>query len=262
MDFTLRKYARLCRAISQSGYTPVSFSDYLRRGRTSLKDKLIIFRHDVDRLPKTALRMAKIEKKFGINASYYFRIPYSWNKKIILSIANLGHEVGLHYECLDKAKGNFEKSAEILKKDLDKLRKLVTVTSVAMHGNPMTPFDNRDIWKHYDLKDFGLLGEVYLNMDFQKFLYYSDSGRTWDGRYNIKDTIPITQKKINKPKFNNTEDIINFMSIDNRNLYILTHPNRWSGSLLEWIYSYFSDLVINTGKLTFSAWNKFIEKKK
>ena len=101
----------------------------------------------------------------------------------------------MHYECLDKAIGNIDKAALILKKDLKRIRQLVPVNTISMHGNPLTKFDNRDIWKKYKLSDFSLHGEVYLSMDFEKVMYYSDTGRTWEeNKFNIKDFIPKNKK--------------------------------------------------------------------
>ena len=55
----------------------------------------IILRHDVDKLPRNSLKFAQIQNKLGIKGSYYFRIvPQSFNPQI----AELGHEIGYHYE--------------------------------------------------------------------------------------------------------------------------------------------------------------------
>ncbi len=35
--------------------------------------KVVILRHDVDRKPENALKMAEIEREFDIPATYYFR---------------------------------------------------------------------------------------------------------------------------------------------------------------------------------------------
>ena len=71
---------------------------------TSGQFKLIL-RHDVDVSLKKALRMAEIEKDFGICATYMVmlnsplysledRIPHN----ILLQIIDMGHEIGLHFD--------------------------------------------------------------------------------------------------------------------------------------------------------------------
>ncbi len=88
LDFTLAKYEELCSAIVQSGYDAVSVKDYLSRSQVSgcriqserqrslslqPGEKVVILRHDVDRKPEKALKMAYMERQFDIQATYYFR---------------------------------------------------------------------------------------------------------------------------------------------------------------------------------------------
>lgn len=106
IDFTLAKYGELCSAIVQSGYAAMSVKDYLS---LSLQPpgKVIILRHDVDRKPENALKMAELERGFDLRATYYFRSTKEVFKAgIMQEIEKTGHEVGYHYEVLDKAKGN------------------------------------------------------------------------------------------------------------------------------------------------------------
>lgn len=72
------------------------------RGASASNDKTIILRHDVDKLPENSLRFAQIQHELGIRGSYYFRmVPESFDTDIIKQIANLGHEIGYHYEDID-----------------------------------------------------------------------------------------------------------------------------------------------------------------
>jgi hypothetical protein len=70
----------------------------------SFIQSVIALRHDVDRSPNYALKTAQIEHDLGIRGSYYFRIvPESFDAGIIERIAELGHEIGYHYEDVDLA---------------------------------------------------------------------------------------------------------------------------------------------------------------
>ena len=72
-------------------------------------DKTIILRHDVDRLPQNSVNTARIEKNLNITGSYYFRIVQkSYDATIIKQIAELGHEIGYHYEDLTLSKGDID----------------------------------------------------------------------------------------------------------------------------------------------------------
>jgi hypothetical protein len=247
VDFTLKKYDNLCKNIIQHNYTALTFYEWIVQKEKTNADKKIILRHDVDRFPNQAKKLAIVEYENNIKSSYYFRIPSSWNPKIIENIYSLGHEIGLHYECLDKAKGDVDMAAQFLEKDLNKIRQIAPVNTVSMHGNPLTKFDNRDIWKKYKLSDFSLHGEVYLSMDFEKVMYYSDTGRTWEeNKFNMKDFIPKNKKFIiSKPIIKTTNELISLVENDNKNLYLLIHPERWRGSFIGWLFSFISDFVIN-----------------
>ncbi len=57
-------------------------------------------------------------------------------------------------------------------------------------GSPTSKFDSRDLWKKYDYRDFGIIGEPYFDIDFSKVLYLSDTGRRWDGdKFNVRDRV-------------------------------------------------------------------------
>ena len=78
-DFTLEKYKDLCLALLDSGYTPLTVYSYLvLEGQKKKNNKLVVLRHDIDRKPKNALRMAESESELGIQSTYYFRFPYTF----------------------------------------------------------------------------------------------------------------------------------------------------------------------------------------
>ncbi len=78
-DFTLEKYEELCLALLDSGYTPLTVYSFLVLGGQKKKNnKLVVLRHDIDRRPGNALRMAALEQKLGIQSTYYFRFPYTF----------------------------------------------------------------------------------------------------------------------------------------------------------------------------------------
>lgn len=95
LDFTEKTYLSLLNTLLRRGFVFQTLEDFLANPR----EKVIILRHDVDRLPQNSLRTAEIEHKLGIHGTYYFRIvPQSNRPEIIRRIAALGHEIGYHYE--------------------------------------------------------------------------------------------------------------------------------------------------------------------
>jgi len=228
LDFTLKTYQSLLKALINQGYTFQPFQEYLesnisptqsglvspsgvpitvgkgaRKGKTS---KTIILRHDVDKLPENSLRFAQMQHALGIKGSYYFRIvPESLHPEIIEAIAKLGHEIGYHYEDVDLAakllrsqKSEvrsqesviFEKGIELFAKHLAELRKYYPVNTICMHGSPLSSYDNKLLWKYYNYRDYGIIGEPYFDIDFTKVLYLTDTGRRWDGeKVSIRDKV-------------------------------------------------------------------------
>ena len=97
MDFTLSAYKQLISTLQSQGFYFQTFEEYIKKPKV----KVVILRHDVDRKPGNALVIAKIEKEAGIKASYYFRIvKKSYDEDVIKQIAEMGHEIGYHYENL------------------------------------------------------------------------------------------------------------------------------------------------------------------
>ena len=66
-DLTLKNYCQLCNVIVER-QTDCRVMSHLENER----DDGLIVRHDVDRNPERALRMATLENELGIRAAYYF----------------------------------------------------------------------------------------------------------------------------------------------------------------------------------------------
>ena len=139
MDFTLSRYGDLCATLLDSDYAPLTIYSYLT-GKQN-KNKLVVLRHDIDRKPMNALKMAELEHELGIQSTYYFRFPYSFKPDIIGKIHDLEHEVGYHYGVLSKAKGDYEKAIELFEQELSEFRKIVDVKTISMHGSPLSRYD-------------------------------------------------------------------------------------------------------------------------
>ena len=317
MDFTLKIYKTLLQALKDAGYRFVTFEEYMRETgdrrpetghqpqssdfglRTSdfgLPSPFVILRHDVDLLPQNSLTFARIQHEMGIVGSYYFRaVTESWDEDIIKEIHRLGHEVGYHYEDMDKV--NSEKlkvksddfpasglrspvsglpnskthlAIESFQRNLEKLRRLVPVSTICMHGSPRSRYDNRDLWKKYDYRDYGIIGEPYFDVDFNEIFYLTDTGRRWDGwKVSIRDKMPQQQEWIMQGLvFRSTQDIIK--AARDRKKYVHSgeydeaklslrqaqapplpdqvmmtfHPQRWSDRPLPW----FREWVMQSAK--------------
>lgn len=238
MDFTIKKYIQLLKAL---------------RGRD------IVLRHDVDKRPQFSLVTARVEAELGCKAIYYFRaVPESWNEDVIRQIAALGHEIGYHYECLTTCNGDVDAAWEDFKFNLDKLRCIVPVHSVCMHGSPRSKWDSRDIWKKYDYRTVGIDFEPYFDTDFSKYFYLTDTGRCWDGaKFSIRDKIPHYQDEWTAAGlvYHSTDDIIraaNDGTLPQR-IMITTHPQRWTDSKALWMVELIGQKIKNYVKFVLNC---------
>lgn len=247
LDFTREKYRQLLLALQHAGYSFATYAEYCK-GNTG--KRFVILRHDVDLLPYHSLATAVIEHELGCQAVYYFRaVPESWDETVIRQIAEMGHEVGYHYESLTTCNGKTDAAYQDFKRHLEALRKLVTVETICMHGSPRSPYDSKDIWKHYDYKALGIIGEPYLDTDFSQMLYLTDTGRRWDGyKVSVRDKIEGWQESWNERgwTFHTTDEIISALSADrlSNQLMITTHPQRWHDFGAGWL----RELVLQNAK--------------
>jgi hypothetical protein len=179
-DLTLRTYRKLLESYLEEHYHPIALEDYFMKGLEN--EGTLLLRHDVDRDPERSLEMARIEHEIGLRGTYYFRtIPGVFNPSIIHSIAELGHEIGYHYEDLARCKGDMKRALEAFRRNLEALRACYPVRTVCMHGSPLSRHDNRRIFEHLDPEQEGILGEPYLHIEPGSFFYLSDTGGHWDG---------------------------------------------------------------------------------
>lgn len=257
MDFTLEKYDELCRAFVDSGYQAIGIADYLSRNTDTLPEYFVLLRHDVDSRTSHALKLAKIEKKYEQIATYFFRtIPSVFEPSTIQEISELGHNIGYHYETLGQTNGNMEQALTLFQQELEKLRQITPVKVASMHGAPLKPWDNRDIWKHAVPEDFDLLGEVYRDIDYSVINYYNDTGRSWNPhRYNMRDhTSHLPPKNVET-----TDELITLIrSRKLKNISLLVHPERWSENYFRWSLQLTRDVIINLIKQTIIQTYKLI----
>ncbi len=260
MDFTQKQYTYLLTSLKRVGFSSQTLEQFLQNPQ----EKVIILRHDVDLRANNSLITAQIEHNLGIVGSYYFRIvKESNNPDIIRKIADLGHEIGYHYETMDTASKNSQlttRDSQLIIdaayvefcKNLEYFRTFYPVKTICMHGSPLSKYDNKEIWKKYDYRSLGLIGEPYFDVDFNKVLYLTDTGRRWDGeKVSVRDKVKksdIRHQTSNKStvrsqlstinfSFSHTKDIIKAAEegfLPNQ-VMITIHPQRWTNLLIPWM---------------------------
>jgi hypothetical protein len=259
-EFTLDIYELILNRLDAQGYIFSTFKEYI----SNHKNKAVIVRHDVDRLPNNSLQMAKLENRLGIKATYFFRIvKESYDENIIRQIKDMGHEIGYHYENLSLCRGNYELSILNFELNLEKLRKIYPVKTICMHGSPLSKYDNKKIWEKYDYRDYGIIAEPYFDIDFNEVFYITDTGRAWNNsKVSVRDKVPrlnplrsssaknlTGQAKVNSKfdiKIKSTHHLIE--KIQNNELpdkiMLNAHPHRW----FDFGYNWYKELLMQNFK--------------
>ena len=162
----------------------------------------------------------------------------------------MGHEIGYHYENLTTTDGDLNKAIKNFEKNLSNLNKIDVVKTICMHGSPTSKYDSKDLWKKFNYRDYGIIGEPYFDIDFSTLFYVTDTARMWDGfKYNVRDKVGEVQTSwINKGQiYHKTDDIID--SIHKRKFpkqaMISVHPQRWVDNYSDWVKEYAFQTIKN-----------------
>jgi len=232
MDFTLNIYKKLLEALKEIGYSFYTFEEYCTGKATG---KYVMLRHDVDLRAGHSAATAKVEAALGIKASYFFRVvPESNQPDKIMCIASLGHEIGYHYEDMTLFGGRADKAIQHFESQLAYFRQFYPVKTCCMHGSPTSKHDNRAIWKSYNYRDFGIIGEPYFDVNFDEVFYLTDTGRCWDGeRFSVRDKVNSAYKQT----YHTTNELIAAAKAGclPDKIMITTHPQRWTNNIAEWM---------------------------
>lgn len=247
MDFTIDKYRELLLALQGSGYELMRYDEFCGGKRA---EKMIVMRHDVDSSVKRARRLARVENEMGVKASYYFREKFIGDD--VVCMVSLGHEVGYHYEELVTEKGDVERAYARFMRNVCVLRELADVRTITMHGSPMSRFDSKDMWRVYNYKKLGLIGEPQIDVDWNDMFYLTDTGRSWNG-VSRRDKVGEF-KSVWEAKgwiYEKTDDVIRALKkgrFPNR-VMMTTHPQRWADGWGEWLKELVMQRVKNWVKM-------------
>jgi hypothetical protein len=195
MPSRFHEYEKFLKYALNLGYSfssVIGFYDIVKSRKLSKKDNIIILRHDIDSDIEGAREFHKIEMKYGIVSSYYFRLStldFFFMKDIIIS----GGEASYHFEEIaDFCKVNRISDKRKVLREMDKIRQnfalnfshienklSVKLRSVASHGdfvNRKLRIINNEITKDINLRKYlGIELEAYDNALMKEFdIYISD----------------------------------------------------------------------------------------
>ncbi len=181
-----------------------------------------------------------------ICSTYYFRFTKRiFDPGIIRQISDLGHEVGYHYEVLSRAGGDYEEAIRLFENELAQFRKICDINTICMHGSVLSKYDNRELWRIYDYRDFDISAEAYLSLG-NDFCYLSDTGWEWNKKHKLRDLMPF---KDVDPTVNSTEELFDVIRNNKINkIYLLVHPGNWTDNSYDWYYIMLKNKFFNAGK--------------
>jgi len=238
--FTWDQYLTLLHELSDKKFLVLPLNEMRKTFNNS---KVVIgFRHDVDFNPFKALEMAKIEKDFGIRATYFIlptsdyygfisRKGFVRNTGIdslIRKIYETGAEIGIHNDLLTVMIDDGEDPFIFNQKDLAFYNSLnIPIYGSSSHGSPIAKktVPNFQIFSEFakqdtihfhgsvypigrrSLQEYGYEYEAYF-INFNK--YYSDADGKWNDPHGFSGI--IEKLKESKP---------------GDRIEILTHPDWW-----------------------------------
>jgi len=221
IDFTTANYKRLLDIAKER----FAFIKYPEAKDIDPNLCYVLWRHDIDVSPQRAHRLAQIEYNKGVVSTYFVWLHspmyHFFDReivKVLKSILDMGHDIGLHFdsgyygflnaqELVEKIQ--FEKS--ILEKALGRS---VIVFSYHDPGTELPDYGKYDMgqlismYPHYFEDSIGGLINTYSNYLWKNFTYCSDSNGYW--RYDSLES------QLNKKQ--------------NKYLQVLTHPEWWQES--------------------------------
>ncbi len=243
MAYRLQEYADLLTALRAAGYRLAPVIDYFAGPRPAS----VHLRHDVDRMVARAVAMARGEHALQVRATYYFRCGArgEFPRAAIESVRSLGHEIGFHYECLVRERGDLQRAAQRFERELAALRKLADVQTIAAHGSPLSSHSNMRSADGLDLVRLGLRGDASVHLDFQRVLYITDTGGAFGSPHNRRDRVrgrnwvgPTSPGALGERLAAQREDFV----------LLSTHPERWPASAAGLVQAQLTDLLANLAK--------------
>lgn len=207
-DFTLDNYKRLVRMAVNKGFHFILHKDEFVPERRD-----VIWRHDVEFEPDIALIMAEIEAEAEVKASYFFQLHSSYYnlfdkhyRDVFYKIKELGHLVGLHFDCQYWGINDEKQLDEYIIIDRQYLEHNMGVKIDTFSFHNTTPFTHNCSEFRY-----GGLINVYSSFFKDHYNYCGDSLGYW--------------------RFNRLEDVLNDNKV--QHLQVLTHDGNWNTEVLS-----------------------------
>lgn len=170
----------------------------------------VLWRHDIDVSPHRALRLAHLECERGLKATYFFLLHSEFyncmeagTRDIMRGIAELGHDVGLHFDAAFYPPiGDLETLERRIRWEADAIADLAGRAPVAVSFHNPTP----EQLARFDQPRLGGLVNAYGRPLRERYRYISDSNGYW--------------------RFHRLHEVLS--ARQDAALHVLTHPEWWT----------------------------------
>ncbi len=231
MPSRLSEYEMMIQKLAKSGYKQMSVRDFKQTIDSTDSfnhQKIFINRHDIDTDIDTAKEFFKIEKKYNVRASYYFRLS-TLDIEFMKEIEAYGSEASYHFEEIAQyAKDRHIKSKETILEYMNKIKEIFKlnftmiedqlgskIQTVCSHGdfvNRKIKLINNEITQDIVLrKRLGIICETY-DQDLMEKIDVYIADRPY-------------------PQFYSPKSIFECIGEDNV-IYMLTHPRQWRVNIM------------------------------
>ncbi|MDD2696648.1 MAG: hypothetical protein PHE52_00620 [Candidatus Pacebacteria bacterium] len=176
-DFSFRHYEEILKLALKKGYRFLSFRENSKKYK-----KIIYLRHDIDISPDNAIKLARIENKYGIKATYLYLLHDIFynvleNKVLrdIKEINKLGHQIGLHFDFdLINNKSKIKNPKRMINEDLSLFKNILgrDINIVSFHNPSVSRLAVGNIKSENFIN-------VYADEYTKNIKYLSDSLQVW-----------------------------------------------------------------------------------
>jgi hypothetical protein len=225
MDFTYGSYGELLGSFLQAGYRVAT----VRQAATEPPDPpVLVLRHDVEWNAERALALAAIEQSLDVRSTLYFRVDTTANDiRAMTKLQDDGFDIGYHYNCLDRSRGDVPRAIELFEHDLAYLRHSgVDIVTATPHGNPrLKPVgykrngdlvwrDKQDLLNRWKLLDLGRDSRGFDH--YPNLFHVTDAGIRWNHGQVTRNALLGFAGNGSTPS-----------------MFLLVHSDYWSGSRLR-----------------------------
>lgn len=234
----------------------------------ALHAPFLIVKHDVEDKPAKALRVSRIEHQLGIAATYYVHSFFLDDPKAVAvfrQMADLGHEIGYHYDVLDSNNGNREAAVTEFRGVIRKFADCgFKIRTVCPHGNPIKErvgySSNKDFFLDRSIRDlFPEIVDIYVvfpEMVEKDYVYVSDAGYAYSYRYAKSTSTDATEQSI---PLDCKEKVVKLVR-DGNSMILSTHTHRYFRyAFISWIRIGLFKIARPTARVLFrSAFGKYL----